>query len=303
VPLPWDARPVLAIPLAACGRAIGILFLDGDAQRLTLTREHLRLGNILGAALGPAIAAALRSSVLYERQRSVTETMQRSFTPELPADIEGIEAGHVFLPKSDQVGGDHYDLIPMGGGRIGILIGDVAGSGVRAAIHTNMARYMARALTFEIPDPGGVIRKLNDAICTGGESEVFLTLFCGVLEPSGRLRYANGAHPYPILRRAGSGPALLLETTGTVVGILPDQVYEEREVRLHSGDILLLYTDGVTEADREGELFGTERVQALAQEWRGKHPQELADALLRAVREFCGGHIRDDLAILAIRRR
>jgi|GEM_PF-4559129 len=291
-------RAGIAVPLREGDQVTGAI-LAYHSLRRDYSAEEVRLLASLAAQAG----AALRNCVLYERQRLVAETVQRALAPRLPPIVEGVDVGHLYLPKADQIGGDHYDLIPLGGGRLGIAMGDVAGSGLRAAIHTTMARYMARAFAFETPRPGTILQKLNEAICTEGHSEVFLTLFCGVLHSSGRLHYANGAHPYPILRRAGRSAPLFLETTGTVVGVIPDQHYDEREVRLHSGDILLLYTDGVTEAEHGGDLFGFERLEAAVQEWQGDHPQELVDHIARRVREFAGGRIRDDLALLAIRWR
>lgn len=288
-------RSGIAAPLSVDGEVTGVLVAYHSTPRAYGPREAELL-----ATLAARAGAALRNCALYERQREIADTLQRSFAPSLPGTIAGVEVGHTCLPHTGQAGGDFYDLAPLPDGRLAILVGDVSGSGVRAAVHTAMGKYMARAFAFEAHPPGVVLRQLNDAMCAHGTGDCFLTLFAGELHPGGRLRYANGAHPSPILRRA-RGSLSLLGTTGTVVGLLPEQQYTERQVQLEPGDTLLLYTDGVIEAARRGELFGPARLQAVLRQWNGGHPQELVDHLLDAVRRFTGGHLADDAAALALR--
>lgn len=294
----FAVRAGIAVPIRDGARVTGVI-LAYHLQPRRYSADEVQLL----VALAAQANAALHNSALYEHQRAIAETVQRSLLPRLPATISGLEFGHAYLPRSDRVGGDYYDLAPFPDGRCGIVVGDVSGSGLAAAIHTAMGKYMLRAYAIDHEEPGTVLRKINDAICAYSNSEVFLTLFYGVLYPGGRLRYANAAHPYPILRRAnGTGP-VLLETTGTVVGIIPEQTYQDREIHVEPGDILLLYTDGITEAMREGEMFGTERLKAAVRHWEGTHPQHLVDHVVRSVRGFLGGQPHDDIAVLAIRVR
>ncbi|MBI3944990.1 MAG: SpoIIE family protein phosphatase [Armatimonadetes bacterium] len=288
----------IAVPIRDGARVTGLILAYHSQPRVYTSDEVQLLATLANQA-----NAVLRSSAICEHQRAIAETIQRSLLPHLPETVTGAEFGHAYFPRRDRVGGDYYDLTPLSDGRCGIVVGDVCGSGLQAAIHTAMGKYMLRAFAYEYADPGRVLRRMNDAICAQSRSEVFLTIFYGVLHPSGLLAYANAAHPYPILRRAGRGGTVLLETTGTVVGVIPEQDYQEREIQVNRGDVLLLYTDGIIEAGRHGDLFGLERLQAAVRAWDGTHPQELVDHVMRCVREFCAGQPQDDIALLAMKFR
>ncbi len=288
----------IAVPIREGARVTGVILVYHGEPRAYSPDEVQVL-----TALAAQASAAIRNCALYEHQRAIAETIRRSLVPRLPASLEGMALGHAYLPRRDHIGGDYFDMIPLAGGRYGIVVGDVSGSGLPAAVHTAMGKYMLRAFASESPSPGTVLRKLNDAICSQSQSEVFLTVFYAVLDPSGRLVYANGAHPHPIIRRAARGALSTLDTTGTVVGIIPEQTYRDRETRLHRGDVLLLHTDGVTDAESRGQRYGWERLQACARRWQGDRPQGLVDTILASVREFTGGSLQDDVALLAIKLR
>lgn len=288
----------VAAPILEETRVIGVILAYHEYEQNYTDEEVLVL-----TALAAQAGSALRNATHYEQQRELVETMQRALTPQLPASVGAMEFGCAYLPRQDRVGGDFYDFIAFGDGRFGILIGDVSGSGLRAAMHTAMGRYMLRAFAYECNSPAAVLGKLNEAICTQSQSDLFFTLFYGVLHPSGVLVYANGAHPYPILHRAGGSVLEQLDTTGTVVGILPEQRYQERQVLLHPGDTLLLYTDGITEATGRREYFGMERLCTAVRHWRGEHPQELVDSLVSTIRAFTAGQTQDDIALFALKLR
>ena len=290
-------RAGVAVPIHDGARVAGVIVIYHSEPRPDTAVDVQVL-----AALAAHAESALQACALHEHQRQIAETIQRSLRPRLPASVPGVDVGHAYLPCKEAVGGDYYDIFPLPDGRIGIVVGDVCGNGIPAAIHTAMGKYMLRAFAMETENPGAVLRKLNEAICAQTQSEIFVTVFYGILHAGDPLVYANGGHPYPILRRA-NGSLVTLETTGTVVGMLPRQEEWERDVRVESGDVLLLYTDGITEARQGVDMFAVERLMAVVADWPGGHPQDLVDLVVRRVGDFTGGGATDDIALLALRVR
>lgn len=210
---------------------------------------------------------------------------------------------HALLEPAKEVGGDLYDVFSLGGGRVCIVLGDVSGKGIPAALFMAVTTTLLRSIASHLERPEQILAHVNQQLSRDNPTSTFVTLFCGVLDTkTGRLAYASGGHTSPVLLRHHAPPRLFSEASGTVLGIQPDLAFEPGELQLEPGDTLFLYTDGVTEAfapDRS--CFGEER---LLQTLREQPPsaRELVGRVLEAVRSFADGEPQsDDIALLAIR--
>jgi sigma-B regulation protein RsbU (phosphoserine phosphatase) len=208
------------------------------------------------------------------------------------------------LDPARAVGGDLYDVFALDERRLGVVVGDVSGKGIPAALFMVMTATLVRSVARLTGRPGEVLARVNDELAGENPSDMFVTLFCGVLDvESGIMTCASGGHLPPVLMRPGAPPRLPYAEQGTLVGAMPGLVFAEREIRLEPGDTLVLYTDGVTEAfDAAGACFGDERLLASLAQRDGASARETAEGLLAAVRAFAGdAEQADDIAVLAVR--
>jgi sigma-B regulation protein RsbU (phosphoserine phosphatase) len=252
------------------------------AQRATLELEHLRKEL--------DIARQLQVSML---------PLQRPLFPER----HDLHACGLMEPAS-HVGGDLFDAFFIDDNLLFICIGDVSGHGVAAALFMARAIGLLRVLAMSITEPELLLATLNDRLCAGNDTNLFVTLFCGFLQvDSGVLRYSNGGHCPPVLLSGGAA-RLLPIPKGVLVGAFPGLKYGAMETVLAPGETLFCYTDGVTEAaNPAGEEFSEERCMALLSRWEQPPLPEALDVLRHAVSEFTGQAVLDDdCTMLAIRR-
>ena len=215
--------------------------------------------------------------------------------------FEGVDLGYVYQSagESAQIGGDFYDVFQTGDGRIGILIGDVSGKGLDAAAQAVLLRASFRAFTFSVQRPGEAMAQANKLLMRQATSG-FVTAFLGILDTeSGELLFSSAGHP-PAILIAASQPSLF-DRGGPLLGVFPDAEFDEVRLTLAPGDTLLLYTDGLTEARRQGALLGTDAVMAQVQDLAELPPEALTERLYARAVEYAGGSLGDDLALLAVR--
>src|SRR4030042_1210744 len=230
-------------------------------------------------ALGMAIFAFIIRNLITERRtaeekesyrRELERTeyemetargIQQSFLPESPPIIEGFELAALNLPAR-QVGGDFYDFIPVSEGKWGIIIADVSGKGVPAALFMALSRTLVRANVADTPTASQAMQKANRLISQEAKMGMFVTLFYAVLDPKKRrLQYVNAGHNPPFVVKKSSGDVILLRASGIAMGVIDDVSLEEKEIELDSNDIVVFYTDGITEAiNSAGEQFGEKRL-------------------------------------------
>lgn len=218
------------------------------------------------------------------RELELARRIQSRLLPPAPPSLPRFELAAANA-MSQEVGGDYYDFIPMSGQHLGLGIADVAGKGVAAALlMANVKAALVSAAAVE-SSPDRVVDRVNRLLEQSIEPGRFVTLFLGVLDPAGlRLEYVNAGHPAPILLRT-DGSIARLDRGGTVLGIDAGAAYEPGSVALGPGDLLALFTDGVTEAQGEGDdLFGDERIVALLRGERGRPAEQVLNRLLLAVR-------------------
>ena len=241
--------------------------------------------------------------LLGERTRIAT-ALQSSLLPAALPHVDGVALGARYRPAGDgrEIGGDFYDVFPVGPDAWGIVIGDVSGKGAEAAAVTALVRYTVRTLAAADRCPQEILEAVNEALLQQPANERFCTLAYLVLTGSGGTRRVSvclGGHPPPLLARAG-GSVEQAGRLGTALGLLEHPELNPVDVEMRPGDALCLFTDGLVEARRGPELFGDARVAAVLRDHRGEAPEAIAAALEEAARAFRGRELSDDLAVLVL---
>ncbi len=247
---------------------------------------------------------ALRQA--YARERRIASTMQNCMLPRIPAKVGRLEMATAYFPALEEaeLGGDFYDVMLLPGGLVGLVIADVSGKGLNAAVHTAMAKYMLEGFASHFTNPAEALTMVNHSMTVflaeqGGET--FVTLFLAIVDPvSGNISYANAGYPAPLLRHVDGATELLEDGIGFPLGISDKADYKESTSQLQEGDSLILFTDGVVEAHRDGIWFGIENLEALIRD-TDLGPGDLVHTIYAKVSEAVGGPVPDDIAIVAVR--
>jgi len=289
----------MIVPMAARGRTLGaITFVAGP------TRRRFRIEDlVLGEELGRTAGQALDNARLYRERSEIAHTLQQSLLPPRLPEVPGVEVAARYRPAGEgiDVGGDFYDLFAVDGGW-GLLIGDVCGKGPEAAALTALTRYTVRAAAPGNPHPRDVLATLNAAILQQRADGRFCTAIFARLEvsPRRRLRLSNGGHPPALCMRA-NGEIETLPARGDLLGIYPDPRLVDHEVELEPGDTLVLYTDGVTEAQAPDRILQSGHLAQVLAEHRGAPPARLVELIEAAA--VGQGEPRDDIALMVLRIR
>jgi serine phosphatase RsbU (regulator of sigma subunit)/uncharacterized protein YigA (DUF484 family) len=247
-------------------------------------------------------ALAVDNARLYQQQKAFAETMQRSLLPRERPAVAGLDVGRVYESAAQvDVGGDVYDFLELGDGRLAVVLGDVTGHGIDATADMAMAKFVFRSLAREHPDPSDFLARANEVVVREIAMGKFITMAYVTVDGSGRVLCASAGHPQPRLV-SPDGVVGPLECGGLALGIDAPQEYEQVPAELQPGGSVVLYTDGVIESRRDGELFGVERLDAVLAATASLPAQPIADAVLAACRDFAGGDLPDDCAVVVIRR-
>jgi sigma-B regulation protein RsbU (phosphoserine phosphatase) len=259
--------------------------------------------------------AAERDTLLREMERKNTELaiaaeIQQSFLPDTIMQIEGYDiAAKSVMAK--EVGGDFFDVIPLevvplGTEKLGIMIADVSGKGIPAALFMALSRIVVRVnATWWATKPAHAIRDANTIISHDSKSGMFVTLFYGLLDSSNRtFTYVNAGHNPPIHYNAADGTLSELEATGIAIGVLDDAQYTQDTVQMEPDDLLVLYTDGITEAENaQLEMFDVERLKKVILASRTLSSGDIIQEILNAVKTFTADYSQsDDITLMVIRR-
>jgi serine phosphatase RsbU (regulator of sigma subunit) len=286
---------MLCAPLRTGGHAMGALAVYTRSIRHWEDHEL----NMLMALAGQG-AMAVQNAENYQNQLGIAKLVEQNLAPQMSAPMGGLDVGHRYLPAK-QVGGDYYDVFELTNGRLGILMADVAGKSVQAAVHTAKGKYFIRALGHEGAPPAEVLSRTNTLIHADTRIETFISVFYAVLDSERRrLVYCNAGHPAPLLVHEDKS-ITPLEQADLLVGILPSPTYSQYHVDLLPGDMLILTTDGVTEARGEKGLYGHEQLRKCVARLPRLSAQETADRILDDVLRHSGARMRDDIAILVLR--
>jgi sigma-B regulation protein RsbU (phosphoserine phosphatase) len=231
------------------------------------------------------------------------QVLDRSLLPELP-HLHGLEVGLHYRP-SRLLSGDFYDVSVSGPpDRLTLIVGDVMGKGIPAALLRTGLQASIRALCGEVASPGLVLKKANQHFMASSSSRTIASVFLGVMDPvAGRLDYASAGHLPPLIRKR-SGEWQALEATGMVLGAFESAPYVERSVALEPGEVIVLYSDGITETENHssGEFFDERRLCRVIDEAGNASAQSLATGVADALSSFSPGEPSDDRTLVIVRR-
>jgi sigma-B regulation protein RsbU (phosphoserine phosphatase) len=286
-----------------------------DARWLRMVRllRLLRVLKLRSYHLEATVAERTReisqkNALLEEAQRQLTAELEVARALQvaiLPANFPakpGCDGAARMIPATT-MGGDFYDFIELPGGQIGLVMADVSGKGVPAAFFMAVARTSLRDVAPAHSTPGACLAEANALLCAQNPLDLFVTVFYCMLDPvNGVLRYANGGHNPPYLRRADGSVEALRGTGGLVLGAMPGVTFPDHEVRLHPGDRLLLYTDGVTEAfNGANEAYGEQRLVDEIRTHGGGAAAPLIERICHSVEAFAGGAPQsDDITLIVL---
>ena len=290
---------------------------DGE-RRLALTagehrssRDHILTALLEGyervadAELQAARRSLEQASFETQRYRSLAHTLQTTLIPPTLPEIAGLESGAFFRPSGDgsEIGGDFYDLFPTSEQRWGFVLGDVSGKGARAAAVTSLARHTVRTAAFLSPDPCQVLTGLHEAISAREADGRYLTAvfaFVTTRPDEVLIDLALGGHPQPLVLRA-DGRLESVGIEGSALGLFPEPSLTQIRVVLTPGDLLVAFSDGVTDARRGTEEYGEERLRDLLSRMRDKPAHEVAGLIGAACLEFQQAALQDDVAVVVLR--
>ena len=260
------------------------------------TRKRLELRNV---ELQKNLERGTAQLAMQEQELERAREIQQSLLPKEIPQLAGFEVAGAWQPARS-VSGDYYDVLRLGEHRLGICIADVAGKGVSAALLMANVQAAVRAFASDRESPAEVCAKVNALLHENIAVGKFVTFLYGVLDgEAGTFQYCNAGHLYPIL--VTSGAVRMLEGGGAVLGVFPAWKYEDSTVEMKTGDRLLLFTDGITEAsDADGKEFEETSIARFAIAHHALSASELNRRLLAQVTEFCGAQFQDDATLLVI---
>jgi serine phosphatase RsbU (regulator of sigma subunit) len=248
-------------------------------------------------------ALAIENGRLYQQQKEFADTIQRALLPRTRPELGGLEIGEVYESSARvDVGGDVYDFLELADGRLAVVLGDVTGHGIDAAADMAMAKFVFRSLAREHPDPADFLAAANEVVVGEIAPGKFITMaYLTVAPGDGSVRAASAGHPAPLIVGA-DGRVEPLRVRGLALGVETEQSYEEHGARLEPGASVVVFTDGVIEARRDGELYGNQRLADVVGAHALLPPSELARAVVDDCRAFAGGELSDDCAVVVIKR-
>jgi serine phosphatase RsbU (regulator of sigma subunit)/anti-sigma regulatory factor (Ser/Thr protein kinase) len=302
----------LAVPLVSQGELIGILNLGPRLSEQDYSADDRKLLDNLASQAAPALRVAqlvreqeaeIRTRERYEQELRLARLIQQNFLPHTTPEMAGWRLG-AFYRSASEVGGDFYDFIELANGKMGIVIGDVTDHGVPAALMMASTRSVIRSVASNVEAPGAVLEQVNDLLCPDMPPKMFVTCLYAVLEPgSGHMIYANAGHNLPYRGNLHDTVVDELKARGMPLGLMPGSPYEEKEVTLAPGQIVLFSSDGIAEAHNpHGEMFGCPRIVQIVK-GHGSH-DDLRDAVLTELDRFTGAdwEQEDDITMVTLER-
>ncbi len=309
-------RRTIGIPVEHRGEILGVLTLSRGASEPPFDAADLRLLSLFASQAAIALANAQQYEELQklyaqvkdkehlESELRIAHSMQATLLPKKLPRLKGWELAAMWTP-AQIISGDFYDVFSVYGGGLGLVIADVAGKGMPAALFMALCRTLTRTLCIEGRPPQAAITRVNDLILADSYSDWFVTLFYGVLEPkTGTFTYVNAGHNLPLWYRADKKRITPLRAKGIALGVMPSIELQEKVIQMGRGDVLLMYTDGVTEAmNASGGFFGERRLHAKLKALAKKAPKAILDNLQSEILDFSRGRpASDDLTTVLLKR-
>lgn len=300
-PAEEDTRASQAVmEIAGSGQGLAMMALAFEKMSERVQEQQSRLSELV-SELREALKSKTQLAAM-QQELEIATRVQKSILPGPPADRPELSLFALMRPARE-VGGDFYDYFYLDERHLGLVVADVSGKGVPAALFMAISQSLLRATAQHIHQPGRVLAALNDLLADNNQEEMFVTLFYGVLDlHTGTLRYANAGHNPP-LRISNHGPELLPRTGGVALACMPELEYTETGIVLHAGDGLLLYTDGVTEAmDPDNNEYGEPRLIERLGRWAHQPAEDVLGALLSDIDGFADGAPQaDDITCVYVR--
>ena len=301
-----ETRSELAVPLKHKGKVIGVVDLE-STQEDYFTEYHERLLTTLASR----ISAALVNAQLYarvsdnerrmDREMKIAREIQLQLMPEEVPTMDPLNIAVTFRPVA-HLGGDLYDFISFDDGRLAIVVGDVAGKGAPAALYAALSSGIIRTRATRKYPPGQMLELVNKTLYSRPIESQYCALMYAIYDPqTRRICLSNSGLPYPLLIH--NGAPRFLELAGIPVGLFPDSQYQELDIPLESGDVLVFYSDGLVEArDAANEDFGLKRLSTVIKENSGKTAEEIVDAVNAEVEDFVGRiPFHDDRTLIVVK--
>jgi sigma-B regulation protein RsbU (phosphoserine phosphatase) len=301
-------RTMMAVPLQTKDRIIGLIYVDSPFVLREFTKDDLSLLTVMANIAAIRVEAARLAEVeqaerIMKRDLSQAAEIQRGILPEKAPDVPGLDLAGVNTPCRT-VGGDYYGFFPYPGERVALALGDVSGKGMPAALMVMAFEARLRVLAEEAGNAASLVQRLNKVTCANCPSNRFITFFFGILDRAkGELTFANAGHNPPIVVRA-SGKVEMLEGGGPVLGILEIAPYREERTKFGAGDTLVIYSDGVTEANSVSEEeYGEERLIEVLSQHRNEPADAIVKAVMDSVSQFATGAAQaDDITVVVAKR-
>lgn len=318
--LPATARGVLALPLQklpvtdssgdtmrqVLPQLMGVLYLEARLQAASvsgLDREVLQTLAVEGATVieNARLLRRAREQERANHEMGLASGIQQSLLPRSLPQTAQFQL-HAVTRPAQTVGGDYYDVVTLPQGRYGLTVADVSGKGLPAAMMSVMLQGAFDAVAAGDPDLGELFKRVNDFICDRTPPEMYATVFYGILDPSGRFDFVNAAHPAPMLLRA-SGEVNLLGAPNFPMGMFPNVKFNQESTMLAPGDEVVIFSDGITEAQNTAhDFFGEARLKALLEGCTGLPVTEVCSQMVQAVENFAGlAPQADDMTIVLVR--
>lgn len=320
---------LVAVPLIAKGEVLGVLELFAPTSR-RLTEREANVLTAVGAQIGFAVANAklfaesqatvaelqdvqaaleatnrkLESHLLEESY--IAQTLQESLLPPAVPETEDLDVGTYYgsATRRASIGGDFYDFLPISKGKHAFLVGDVCGKGIEVTSQAAALKYSLRSNLEISRGVSQILAASNRTLTEQKLLDAFATAFLAIVSPkSGWLEYGSAGHPPALIYRAATGTVDMLEAVDPPLGIIPSGLFRRFSTRLQPEDVLLIYTDGLTEArGARGMMFGYTRLVDSLKQAAGHPAQKLVEAVLKDCLDFTGGELQDDVAAVAIKR-
>jgi len=299
---------LVILPLQTRGEIMGIMAVGHTEGSPSNTKQRINIltGIANQAALaveGERLSREAAEQERLTRELEVAREIQASFLPEDYPDLPGWEVA-AYWGAARSVGGDFYDFLQLPNGHIGLIIADVADKGIPAALFMALSRTLVRVSALTGRGPAKALERANELILSDVRSDLFVTIFYAVIDPSsGEMLYTSAGHNPPLLLRA-TGEAETLHCRGIALGILEDISLTQKETTLNIGDLLVLYTDGITEAiNPQEEEFGLERLEEIIRNARDESASNILSHIDAAVKTFAAGEAQfDDITCILVRR-
>ncbi len=301
---------VLGLPLTAQGRLVGVMLVDHPNPGGIIDQRRMNILTGIAWQTAMAIENGRLQELAAERQRlerdlEVAQSIQTSFLPDSTPSVPGWEvAAHYRAAR--MVGGDFYDFLPLSDGKWGLVVADVADKGMPAALYMALSRTLLRAVARNQDDPATTLLRVNRLLLEDTHSDLFVTMWYAIWNPAdGTLQYSSAGHNPPFVLRSRNQSVEMLKLKGIALGVLPNIHLEAGIVTLEPGDLLVLYTDGITEAQNAaGVQFGLGGLLEATRVHSQQNASEIADAVIAALDAHTGDAPRfDDLTLVIIQRQ